>query len=87
MDKIWLFILIGSLAVLGYILLKNKVKISWIGYAIMNITIAAVLLYIMNLTGFMGEYRIPINAITVGVIGILGIPGIALLLAVKLIII
>lgn len=87
MHNIWLFILIGSLILLGYILLKNKVKISWLGYAIMNIAIAAVLLYIMNITGIMGEYRIPINAITVGVIGILGIPGIALLLAVKLIVI
>ncbi len=81
MDYIWLSILIGSLLILGLILFK--VNLRWIGYTVINMLIAAILLYGVNLTGILGKYEIPLNIVTVSIIGILGIPGAALIVAVK----
>lgn len=81
MDYIWLLMLTGSLLIL--ILILFKVKLRWVGYTLTNILLAATILYGVNLTGVLGEYQIPLNLVTITTIGILGIPGVALILAVK----
>lgn len=85
MNYIWLFMLTGSLTILSLILFK--VRLRWIGYTLTNMFLAAIILYGVNLTGILSEYQIPINIITVLTIGILGIPGAVLIMAVKILII
>lgn len=82
MEWLWFIVLLGSLFGLSLILLKIKVRP--INYIFINIVLAAVILYVINLTGLLGSYAIPLNLVTIFTVGILGIPGFALLLSLKL---
>jgi inhibitor of the pro-sigma K processing machinery len=46
---------------------------------------AALLIYVLNLFSGYTSLTIPFNAVTVGIVGTLGLPGLGLLAAVKLI--
>ena len=83
MEMVWLSVLICSLALLVIIASRSGLKIRWIGYSLVNLLFAAVVLYFINAVGGFGSLTIPINVVTVAVVGILGIPGIALLAALK----
>ncbi len=83
MQSVWLFVLIISLALLLAIGFKIKPSFRWVGYVVMNIALAAVILYLINVSGF-APFRLPINEATVLTVGILGIPGLLLLIALKL---
>jgi len=83
MEMVWLSILICSLALLVLIASRAGLKIRWIGYGLVNLLAGAVLLYVINAVGVFGSLTIPINLVTVAVVGILGIPGILLLAALK----
>ena len=84
MESLWIIILVGSVLLLCYIALNNKIKKSWITYILTNLVTAIVVLYLMNVTDFFSDYSVPINVVTVSTIGVLGIPGVLLLLGVKL---
>lgn len=53
-------------------------------YLITNIALAALFIYFINFTGIFTDFRIPINPTTMIVIGVLGIPGLILVIALKL---
>lgn len=57
-----------------------------IGQGAVKLLIGALLLFFLNAFGSLIGYHMPINAVTTGVAGFLGIPGIALLIAVEQII-
>jgi inhibitor of the pro-sigma K processing machinery len=78
------------LAVIFVILLFTQLKstlLHLIGKGIVHIVIGGFILYFANLAGGIFGFSIPFNAITVGVAGILGIPGVAALVCIKLFII
>jgi inhibitor of the pro-sigma K processing machinery len=77
-------ILIISTAFLFIILLKNRRSMQWIGYAMLNLVVAAVLLYFANWIGASYGLHIPLNGPTVATVGILGVPGLLLLTLLKL---
>jgi len=54
-----------------------------IGQGAMKLIIGALLLFFLNAFGSFVGYHIPINLVTTSVSGFLGIPGIALLIAVE----
>jgi inhibitor of the pro-sigma K processing machinery len=69
---------------LVFTLFRNKYAFNWIGYLCLNVAIAAFLLYIVNLLGPYTQVEVPLNAVTVGTVSILGIPGLLALIAIKL---
>lgn len=81
-NNIWLIIFVGSLTALFFIVFK--IRLRWLRVTFINIALAAVVLFAMNQTGLFGSYALPINAFTVGTIGLLGLPGIALLFTLKI---
>jgi inhibitor of the pro-sigma K processing machinery len=80
---VWI-LLIGSLLVVIYILRKNRMSIHWLTRIGLNVVAAALLLYVADWVGASYDFHIPINGGTVAVVGILGLPGMAVLAAVKL---
>jgi inhibitor of the pro-sigma K processing machinery len=87
MNLVWLGILSVSAFLLLVILIRGKHPVQWLTYAGLNIAAAGVLLYAANWLGGTYDFHIPINGTTVAAVGTLGLPGLALLAAIKLFVI
>ena len=84
MEQGWLIVLIVSAVLLVIVLLRTRPNVRWFGYALLQLVISAILLFVINGTGLFGEFYIPINLATVFTIAVLGLPGLGLLAAIKL---
>ncbi|TDF92198.1 pro-sigmaK processing inhibitor BofA family protein [Paenibacillus piri] len=80
---LWAIFAISGIILL-FTLFRHKYAFNWIGYVCLHVAIAAFLLYIVNLLGPYTRVEVPLNATTVGTVSILGVPGLMLLLALKL---
>jgi inhibitor of the pro-sigma K processing machinery len=74
----------GSAGVLVLLTLRHRSARQWLGFMAMNVILAALILYFINLFGARMAFHIPINLPTVATVGVLGIPGMMLLIALKL---
>ncbi|MDT3496914.1 pro-sigmaK processing inhibitor BofA family protein [Bacillus toyonensis] len=61
--------------------------IRFIGKALFHVTLGIALLFIVNVAGTYFDFHIPINIGTATVSGLLGVPGVAALVIIKLYII
>lgn len=84
LNGVWLVVLIVCAAALVIVVYRTKPDIRWFGYALLQVVVAALILFVLNGTSLLGEFYIPINLVTVLTIAILGLPGLALLAAMKL---
>jgi len=78
-----------GLVIVGIMLLIAASKsvarpVRWIGFAVMQVVIGAILLFFANLIGEMASFHIPINPITAMLVGFLRLPGLAALIVIKL---
>lgn len=80
-------VLAVSLAVLLYILFSRKPGFVWLTRLGLHVVLAALGIYIINFSGLLTEIYIPLNPITMSTVLVLGLPGVALLLGLKLAII
>ncbi|WP_226000743.1 pro-sigmaK processing inhibitor BofA family protein [Paenibacillus sp. BJ-4] len=81
---VW-FVLIACMVVLAYLIFKKKLGIGWLTVFGAHMALAAIALYVINYSGWITQVYIPINPVTMGTVTILGLPGIALLLGLKMI--
>lgn len=77
-------VLIVSGLLLIYTLFRQRNVFQWIGYVCLQVALAAFLLYIVNLFGPYTRIEVPLNAATVGTVSVLGVPGLLMLIALKL---
>ncbi|HEY4390756.1 MAG TPA: pro-sigmaK processing inhibitor BofA family protein [Paenibacillus sp.] len=77
-------VLIVSLLLLLYVVFSRKLGLAWMTRMGLHIVLAALGLYIVNFSGLLTEAYIPLNPITIGTTLVLGLPGVALLLGLKL---
>lgn len=80
-DELLWVVLIGAVAGLGLIFMKKRMTVRLVGYTVMNLFFAAIGLYLINAVGILGEVSIPLNLPNVAVIGVFGLPGVALIAA------
>jgi inhibitor of the pro-sigma K processing machinery len=80
----WWSLFIVSLGLLIFTLLRHKYSIQWLVVVGLNIVVAALILYFINWLGVSSHFHIAINWGTIGTITVLGIPGLLLLVALKL---
>lgn len=78
-------IVVGIIILLLFVGAPIK-SLRFIGQGVMKLLIGALLLFFLNAFGSLVGYHMPINAVTTSIAGFLGIPGIALLIAVEQII-
>lgn len=76
-------ILLGSFIVVMMAQVKSG-PFRWLGKGIVRLAIGAFLLFVFNLFAGTYDFQIPLNLVTVGVSGVLGIPGIMGLICIKL---
>jgi inhibitor of the pro-sigma K processing machinery len=81
---VWGILTISSL-VLIYQLLRNRQATRWFSVLALNMVIAVFFLYVLNLLEGYTHFSLPINLVTLATVGFLGIPGIVLLVGLKLV--
>ena len=81
MDRTALIIVVAVLVVLFFVLLKSSLKL--IFKLLINAVIGFVILFVFNLLGQFFGVTIAVNWVTAIIAGLLGLPGIALLLVLQ----
>ncbi|QGQ99222.1 hypothetical protein EHS13_32345 [Paenibacillus psychroresistens] len=84
MVLLWWSLFIASSGLLVFTLLRQKYSFHWLGVVGLNLVAAAIVLFLINWLGAPSEFHIAINEGTIITIAILGIPGVVLLIALKL---
>ena len=84
MKLLALSVLVFSLLLIGYIVIKKKLGWGWLSTFAIHMILAAGGLYLVNYSGLLTEVYIPINPITVGTVTVLGLPGVALIYGLKI---
>lgn len=82
----WWSLFLASSGLLMYTILRHKYSIQWLGVVGLNLVAAAIVLFLINWLGAPSEFHIAINEGTIITIAILGIPGVVLLIALKLLV-
>jgi inhibitor of the pro-sigma K processing machinery len=80
----WWSLLLSSSGLLVYTMLRHKYSLQWMGIMGLNLVAAAIVLFLINWLGAPSEFHIAINEGTIITIAILGIPGVVLLIGLKL---
>ncbi|APB73135.1 pro-sigmaK processing inhibitor BofA [Paenibacillus polymyxa] len=81
---VWL-VLIACVGMLLFLILKKRLGIGWFVVFGAHMGLAAIALYVINYSGWITQVYIPINPVTMGAVTILGLPGIVLLLGLKIV--
>lgn len=84
MRMVALGVLAASLALIVMIVFKRKLGWRWLTVFGAHVALAGIALYGINYMQWLGEWHVPINPVTMGTVAILGVPGIALLLGLKM---
>ncbi|KUP25249.1 pro-sigmaK processing inhibitor BofA family protein [Paenibacillus sp. DMB5] len=84
MRTIALAVLVGSLIILALIVFRKKLGLGWLTVFGTHLVLAAVGIYIVNFSGLLTEVYIPINPATIGAVTVLGLPGVLMLLGLKI---
>ncbi|NEW07608.1 pro-sigmaK processing inhibitor BofA [Paenibacillus sp. SYP-B3998] len=79
----WGLLSLSSL-LLVFTLFRNRRAGRWLSTLGLNIVIAAFILYGMNLLSEYTNLELPINTTTLGTVTVLGVPGILLLVCLKI---
>lgn len=80
-------VLIISLLLIGYILITRRIGLAWLNQWGLNLTFAAISIYLINFSGVLPQLYIPLNPTTISTVMVLGLPGVALLIGLKMILI
>ncbi|WP_340020735.1 pro-sigmaK processing inhibitor BofA family protein [Paenibacillus sp. FSL K6-1096] len=79
---------IAVLIVSGVLLLltvfRHKLGWAWLSVFGTHLILAALAIYIVNFSGVVTNLHVPLNPATIGTVTILGLPGVLLLLGLKL---
>ena len=77
-------VLVASLLALVLILFRKRIGLSWITSFGINLALAAIGIYVVNYSGWITGAYIPLNPATIGTVSVLGLPGVGLLLGLKI---
>ncbi|AIQ50210.1 MULTISPECIES: pro-sigmaK processing inhibitor BofA family protein [Paenibacillus] len=84
MRNVALAVLIGSVILLGVIVFRKKLGFAWLTLFGTHLVLAALGIYIVNFSGLLTEIYIPLNPATIGAVTVLGLPGVLMLLGLKI---
>ena len=79
---------IGVLSVSALLLLlivfRKKLGFGWLSLFGTHLILAALGIYLVNFSGFIADVHIPLNPATIGAVTVLGLPGVLMLLGLKI---
>ncbi|WP_422659164.1 pro-sigmaK processing inhibitor BofA family protein [Paenibacillus sp. EC2-1] len=73
-----------SLLLLIIVVFKKKLGFGWLTVFGSHLALSAIAIYVFNFSGLSTETYIPLNPMTIGTVMVLGLPGVALLLGLKI---
>ncbi|MGZ9586769.1 pro-sigmaK processing inhibitor BofA family protein [Paenibacillus marinisediminis] len=85
MKTIMLVIFVVSLLSLLFMLFRRPNTARFITGFVVHGIVAFVLLYMVNTMGWIGDVRVPTNPATLVTVGVLGIPGLASIIFLKMV--
>lgn len=77
-------ILVASLLALVVVLFRKRLGLSIFTSIGIHVVLAAAGIYIVNYSGWITGIYIPLNPATIGTVTVLGLPGVGLLLGLKI---
>ncbi|SEU31861.1 pro-sigmaK processing inhibitor BofA family protein [Paenibacillus sp. NFR01] len=77
-------VLIVSVVLLLVIVFRKKLGWAWLTIFGTHLILAALGIYIVNFSGVITEVRIPLNPATIGAVTVLGLPGVLMLMGLKI---
>jgi inhibitor of the pro-sigma K processing machinery len=77
-------ILVLSAVMLILIVFRKKLGWGWLSLFGTHLILAALGIYLVNFSGLVTEIYIPLNPATIGAVTILGLPGVLMLLGLKI---
>lgn len=77
-------ILVASLLALVVVLFRKRLGLSVFTSIGIHVVLAAAGIYIVNYSGWITGIYIPLNPATIGTVTVLGLPGVGLLLGLKI---
>jgi inhibitor of the pro-sigma K processing machinery len=88
LKTIWLWVFLGSITGLLIVLLGRS-RMGWglVSRLAVNLVVAGVLLYLVSLAEPYTHLHLPLNAATVAAVTLLGVPGLAMLAGLKLLVV
>lgn len=78
-------VLILSAVLLVLIVFKKKMGWGWLSLFGAHLILAALGIYVVNFSGLITEVVIPLNPATIGAVTVLGLPGVFMLLGLRII--
>lgn len=82
----WFLILLGGIVVFVFFGQTFLKILKWGWSLILKVGIGFIVLFLINLVGQFVDFSIPLNFITASITGILGVPGLATLILIKILI-
>ena len=79
----WSILFAGSLAALLFVLVRHRVSWGGLNHFGLHVAAAALFLYLLNGSGLISGFHIPLNPSTIATVTLLGVPGIALILGLQ----
>ncbi|MCL7749887.1 pro-sigmaK processing inhibitor BofA family protein [Halalkalibacter alkaliphilus] len=83
MDPIILIALLAGLVVILLVVGAPMKPVRFLGNIAVKVVIGALMLFFVNTFGSFIDFYIPINGVTAAVSGLLGVPGVVLLIVIK----
>ncbi|MBM7567669.1 pro-sigmaK processing inhibitor BofA family protein [Paenibacillus sacheonensis] len=83
MKSVWMIILLASSLLLLTVVIRNRLSFRWIRRFALHLVAAALALYVLNYSGVISGFEVPLNPATIGTVVLLGLPGIALVLGLQ----
>ncbi|WP_440115240.1 pro-sigmaK processing inhibitor BofA family protein [Paenibacillus sp. QZ-Y1] len=77
-------ILVVSLVGLVIVVFRKRLGLSFFTSFGIHLVLAAIGIYIVNYSGWITGTYIPLNPVTIGTVSVLGLPGVGLLLGLKI---
>ncbi|WP_320156932.1 pro-sigmaK processing inhibitor BofA family protein [Metabacillus indicus] len=86
MEPVYVFSILGGIIVLLLVAGAPMKSMRWIGQMMAKVVVGALFLFFINAFGTSIDLHIPINWTTAAISGLLGLPGVAALIVIKMVI-
>ncbi|UQZ34306.1 pro-sigmaK processing inhibitor BofA [Paenibacillus sp. PK3_47] len=77
-------VLVLSASLLLLIIFRKKMGWAWLSLFGTHLILAALGIYLVNFSGLLTDVYIPLNPATIGAVTVLGLPGVLMLLGLKI---
>ncbi|MBO7748717.1 pro-sigmaK processing inhibitor BofA family protein [Paenibacillus sp. MWE-103] len=84
MKSLWMITMVASAMLLLVVVVRNGMSFRWLRRFALHLVAAALVLYLLNYSGVVTGFEVPLNPATIGTVVLLGLPGIALVLGLQM---